>query len=281
MWQDKRLSVVFPAYNEAGQIGRAVEEFFLGGLVDEVVVADNNSADGTAERAAAAGARVVREPRQGYGYACRRALREATGDLIILAEPDGTFLGKDILRLLAYADDFPIVLGTRTSQACIREGANMRWSLRWGNWAVAKVLQVLFNGSCLTDVGCTMRLLRREALERLQGEFTVGGSHFSPEMMILALLHRIPVVQVPLNYCARVGQSKITGQMSRAVRVGVAMVGLILRYRLTRLAAGDAEPGPPPLARSPADGGTRTAGGVAQRQVPRPTEVVGRAGDAR
>ena len=236
MWQEKRVSVAFPAYNEVQQIGRAVAEFFLDGIVDEVVVADNNSTDGTAEQAQASGARVVREPRQGYGYACQRALREATGDLIILAEPDGTFLGKDILKLLAYADDFPIVFGTRTAQACIREGANMRWSLRWGNWAVAKLLQVLFNGSCLTDVGCTMRLFHRDALARIQDQFTVGKSHFSPEVMLLALLHRIPVVQVPVNYCARVGQSKITGQLDRAIRVGLAMVRLILWCRLTRRA---------------------------------------------
>lgn len=233
MWQHKRLSVVFPTYNEAKHIGQAVRDFQSLGVVDEIVVVDNNSSDETAAIARQAGARVVRETRQGYGYACQRALREATGDLIILAEPDGTFLGKDILKLLAYADDFAFVLGTRTSRVFIWEGANMGVFLKWGNWAVAKFLQFLFNGPSLTDVGCTMRLIHRRALRKIQRRFSVGGSHFSPEMMILALLYKVPMVEIPLNYCSRIGESKITGQWNRTVRVGLAMIGLILRYRFT------------------------------------------------
>jgi len=176
---------------------------------------------------------VIRESKQGYGFACRRGLREATGDLIVLSEPDGTFLGKDLLKLLAYADDFQIVFGTRTSRVFIWEGANMGWLLKWGNWVVAKLLQVFFNGPALTDVGCTMRLMHRRALRKIQPKFTIGGSHFSPEMMVLALLYDVPMVEVPVNYCARVGESKITGQLDRAVRVGLRMIAMIFRYRLT------------------------------------------------
>ena len=100
----KTVSVVFPAYNERGNIRRAVG-FFLTGVVDEIVVVDNNSRDGTAAEAAATRARVVCETRQGYGHALRRGLREATGDLVIMAEPDGTFMGRDVLKLLI-AEDF-------------------------------------------------------------------------------------------------------------------------------------------------------------------------------
>ena len=97
MWHNRRVSVVLPAYNEEEGIASVIEEFRSMGVVDEVVVADNNSTDRTREVAQQAGARVVQEMRQGYGYACRRALKEATGELIVLAEPDGTFLGTDIL----------------------------------------------------------------------------------------------------------------------------------------------------------------------------------------
>src|SRR5207253_2198265 len=106
---------------------------------------------------------VIHEPRQGYGNALRRGMAEAQGEYIVLAEPDGTFMGKDVLKLLAYADDFDLVLGTRTTRELIWHGANMGWQLRWGNWVVAKLLQVLFGGPSLSDCGCTLRLVRRSA----------------------------------------------------------------------------------------------------------------------
>jgi glycosyltransferase involved in cell wall biosynthesis len=234
VWQGHRVSVVFPAYNEEAGIASAVRDFAGVEAVDEVLVVDNNSRDATAQRATAAGARVVHEPRQGYGNALRRGLADAQGEYVVLAEPDGTFMGKDVLKLLAYADDFDLVLGTRTTRELIWHGANMGWQLRWGNWIVAKLLQVLFDGPSLSDCGCTLRLIRRAAADRLLPRFTVGGSHFLPEMVCLALLEGQRLVEVPVNYRDRVGQSKITGSMGTALRVGLHMVGVILRYRLLR-----------------------------------------------
>ena len=232
MYGSRTVSVVFPAYNEGGNIRRAVEDFFLPGIVDEVVVVDNNSSDGTAAEAEAARARVVRETRQGYGHALRRGLREATGDLIVMAEPDGTFVGRDVLKLLAYADDFDMVCGTRTTRELIWEQANMGWFLRIGNLAVAKLVQLLFDGPSLTDCGCTLRLTHRSALARFLDDLTVGGSHFLPEMVILALKRGVRVIEVPVNYRGRIGESKITGSFKGAVRTGVNMIVLALKCRL-------------------------------------------------
>jgi hypothetical protein len=104
--------------------------------------------------------------------------------------------------------------------------------LRWGNWGVAKLMEFLFNSTNLTDVGCTMRLIRRDALVRLDDEFTIGGSTFGPEMMLLSLLHGLRVIQVPVNYLPRIGVSSVTGDVRKAVVVGLSMIGLVLRYRL-------------------------------------------------
>src|SRR5216683_3180131 len=232
MWQGHRVSIVFPAYNEEAGIAAAVADFGALDAVDEVLVVDNNSKDETAERAKSAGARVVREPRQGYGNALRRGLAEAHGEYVVLAEPDGTFMGKDVLKLLAYADDFDLVLGTRTTRELIWHGANMGWQLRWGNWFVAKLLQVLFGGPSLSDCGCTLRLVRRSAAAHMLPRFTVGGAHFLPEMVCLALLEGQRLVEVPVNYRNRVGESKITASMHTALRVGAQMLCLILRYRV-------------------------------------------------
>src|SRR5829696_5899146 len=113
MWRNARVSVVFPTYNERDSIYEAIQEFLSTGYVDEVVVVDNNAAAGTDDGVGRTIARLVREPEQGYGWAIRRGFREATGDLIIVAEPDGTFRGQDVLKLLAYADDFDVVYGSR------------------------------------------------------------------------------------------------------------------------------------------------------------------------
>ena len=233
MYRSWRVSVVFPAYNEEPNIRRAVEEFFVPGIVDEVVVVNNNSADRTPEEAAATGARVIHEPKQGYGHALRRGLREATGDLVVMAEPDGTFIGRDVLKLLAYAEDFDMVCGTRTTRELVWAQANMGWFLRLGNWSVAKLLQVLFGGPSLSDCGCTLRLTHRRAIDLIQDELTVGGSHFLPEMVIAALRKNLKVIEIPVNYRGRVGESKITGTLKGALKTGFRMIGLILRYRLT------------------------------------------------
>src|SRR5215468_9412698 len=143
MYRGWSVSVVMPAYNEAAFITSAVRDFLAVPEVDDVLVVDNNSSDDTNALARAAGARVVTEVVQGYGAACRRALSDATGDLILLVEPDGTFVPGDVPKFLAYAREFDAVLGTRTSKSAIWAGANMWWFLRYGNVAVAKLLEYM------------------------------------------------------------------------------------------------------------------------------------------
>jgi glycosyltransferase involved in cell wall biosynthesis len=232
MYGNKTVSVVFPAYNEEQNIRTAVEDFLLPGVVDEIVVVDNNSRDRTYDEATQTGARVVRETSQGYGHALRRGLREATGDIVIMAEPDGTFLGRDVLKLLVYSEDFDMVCGTRTTRELIWEQANMGWFLRVGNWTVAKMIQLLYDGPSLTDCGCTLRLTHRAALLRILDDLTVGGSHFLPEMVILGLRRGLRIVEVPINYRGRIGESKITGNLRGTLRTGFNMIALVLKCRL-------------------------------------------------
>ena len=233
MHGSKTVTVVFPAYNEEGYIRPAVDDFFIPSVVDEIVVVDNNSRDRTAEEVRRTRARLVNETRQGYGFALQRGLHEATGDIVILAEPDGTFIGRDVLKLLAYADDFDMVCGTRTTRELVWDQANMCWFLRMGNWTVAKMLQMLYGGPSLSDCGCTLRLTHRAALERIRGDLTVGGSHFLPEMVILALKQGLKVIEVPVNYRGRVGESKITGNLKGTLKTGFNMISLILKYRFS------------------------------------------------
>lgn len=236
MYNGKTPAVGKPPYNEVPNIAAAVKAYLAIPEVDEVLVVNNNSSDRT-EEALAAGARVVRETNQGYGHACRRGLIEATSDLIAIVEPDGTFRAADLYKFLTYIEEFDVVFGTRTSRSCIWTGANMGFTLRLGNVAVAKMLEYLYNGPCLTDVGCTFKMFTREAIQAVKDYFTVGKSHFSPELMMLCIRRKLRCVEIPVNYGARVGESKITGDYKKAVKLGFVMIGLILKYRLKRIAA--------------------------------------------
>jgi glycosyltransferase involved in cell wall biosynthesis len=234
MFNGRSVGVVFPAYNEEKHIAQATKSFLETGLVDRVIVVNNNSVDQTADKALKAGATVVNESRQGYGYALMCGLRSAYEkgfDLIMLAEPDGTFMGKDILKLLAYSDDFEFVCGTRTTKELIWDESNMKWFLRFGNIVVAKMLELLFGGPSLSDCGCTMRLISHDALGKIIDKLTVGGSHFLPETVILALKAKIPMIEIPLNYCGRIGESKITGKLKGTLTAGLNMIKLILSYK--------------------------------------------------
>ena len=234
MWRGKRISVVFPTYNEKESIRGAVEDFFAQGYVDEIIVVNNNAAPGTSEEVAKTAAREVHEPIQGYGQAIRRGLREATGDYVIVSEPDGTFQGSDMLKLLAYAEDFDYVIGTRTSRELIWAGANMGFLLKWGNWAVGKLAEFLFNSTILTDVGCTMRLIKRPLLEEIEPHFETHKNTFGLEMTLLVMKRGVRFMEIPINYRDRIGTSSVTGNKWKAFVLGMQMIGLILKVRFFR-----------------------------------------------
>ena len=91
----------------------------------------------------------------------------------------------------------------------------MGWFLRMGNWSSPSCCRCCYGGPSLSDCGCTLRLTHRAAVEQIRGELTVGGSHFLPEMVILALRRAPQGIEVPVNYRGRVGESKITGSLGR------------------------------------------------------------------
>jgi glycosyltransferase involved in cell wall biosynthesis len=232
MYKGKTVSVVLPTYNEEDSIRSVIDGFFATGVVDEIVAVDNRSTDRSAEEIYATKAKYVLEQKQGYGAALMRGLREASGDILIAVEPDGTFWPNDIMKFLSYGEDFSVVFGSRTSRSLIWSGANMDFSLRMGNWAVAKLLEYLFNGPSMTDVGCTYKLIHRSAYERIAPTLSVTGSHFSPEFMIRALAAKLSAVEIPVHYGKRSGTSKITGKKGKAILLGFRMISFILSQRI-------------------------------------------------
>ncbi len=242
-WRDRTLCVVLPTYNEKDSIVDCIRRFEALPEVDEVLVVNNNAAPGTSAEVAKTGAREVVETRQGYGAAILRGLAETDADLVCVCEPDGTFDPEDLRKLLAFMPECDIVIGSRTVATFIWDGANMGWFLRWGNWGVAKAVEVLHNTTSLSDVGCTFRVMTREAARQIVPRSTVDGSAFGLEMMLLAAILKIRMVQVPVNYRPRVGVSSVTGDPRATLVLGTEMVGHVVRSRF-RVREVRREPGP-------------------------------------
>lgn len=232
-FSSSRVSVIIPAYNEAASIGRVVREFRP--RVDEVVVMDNCSADGTAELARAAGATVYSRPLRGYGDALRQGMDVAHGDILVLVEADGTFAVRDLGKLLEYLKDADMVIGTRTTRQMIHQGANMDGLLRWGNVVVAKLIEALWWSyePRLTDVGCTYRAIWRDSYRQVRPYLTRDDAAFSPELMIEVVRSQQRLIEVPVHYFRRRGgESKHSASRWRSMLTGLRMLELIARKRL-------------------------------------------------
>jgi len=236
---DRRVCVALTAYNDREAISHVVREFLSQKNVVEVVVVDNNSHDGTTQEALNAGAVVVHEGKQGYGFACIRGLREALrcvdADVVVLAEGDMTFRGRDIWKLLPFLDDADMVVGSRTHMCLVDSDSQMDWFYVWGNLFLAKVLQFRFlnfrflGRARFTDVGCTMRAINRDALEKIISKLDVGAYHFSPHMTLVALKSGLKILEVPITFRRRSGVSKGAGGSKRlGIKIGLRMLWHIL-----------------------------------------------------
>lgn len=230
----KKVTLLIPAYNEADTIADVIEEFRACNRLNEILIVDNNSSDQTAEIAVKAGTRVIKETRQGYGFALRRGLEEAAGDIIIITEADGSFSANDIPKFLEYLKDCDMVIGTRTTRQMIEQGANMGGLVRWANVFYGKIIELLWWGQepRFTDVGCTYRAVWKTSYEKIRPYLKTAGPEFSPEMIIAMLICRKRVIEIPVTYRKRMGgTSKHSGGFFSLARTAVKMMDVILKLR--------------------------------------------------
>jgi glycosyltransferase involved in cell wall biosynthesis len=202
------VSVVIPCLDEAATIGEcvrgALQTLRAEGLAGEVIVVDNGSGDGSGELAAAAGARVVRESRRGYGSAYLAGLAAATGDHIIMVDADLTYDVAEIPRFVhALEAGADLVMGNRMGG--IEPGA-MSLLSRLGNPLLSRFLNLLYHTG-VRDVHCGMRALRRDVLARL--DLRTTGMEFASEMVIRAARQGLIVRELPIRLHPRRGDSKL------------------------------------------------------------------------
>jgi glycosyltransferase involved in cell wall biosynthesis len=204
------VSVVIPCLNEEANIERCVTTALAvlseHGIPGEVVVADNASEDRSAELATAAGARVIHEPRRGYGSAYLAGFAAARGRYIVMGDADLTYDFREIPRFVQHLDDgAELVMGDRMDQ--IHPGA-MPWLHRYvGNPVLTGILNVFFRTG-VSDAHCGMRALRRDVLPRL--DLRTTGMEFASEMVIRASKERLRIAEFPIEYHPRGGESKLS-----------------------------------------------------------------------
>ena len=229
------IDLILPAYNEESSVRKCIENFESLNLFNEIIAVDNNSTDNTANEIKKTSAKYILEKEQGYGSALIRGIKESSSDIIITCEPDLTFAHLDIYKFLVYLEDFDCVFGTRTSSSMIQEGSKMYSYLRYGNIIVAKLLEYLFFGPTLTDVGCTYKAFKSKPLKNVLHKLTVTGSHFQPELMIRLIESKNKIVEIPVYYLRRSGYSKITYSFYSSLRVALNMIKIILFLYLKKL----------------------------------------------
>ena len=204
------VSVVIPCLNEAENIEACVRRSRAAldeaGLPGEVVVADNDSEDNSAELAAAAGARVVHEPRRGYGSAYLAGFAAARGEYIVMLDADMTYPFEQIPRFVSEMQDgAQLVMGDRMDN--IQPGA-MPWLHRYvGNPLLSGVLNFFFRTG-IRDAHCGMRGFRREILPTL--DLRTTGMEFASEMVIRASKEKLDIREFPIEYHPRGGESKLS-----------------------------------------------------------------------
>ncbi len=223
-----RTAVIIPVFNEEQGLSLVLADIPTD-LVDEVIVVDNASTDRSAEVARDKGARVVAEPRRGYGSACLAGIAASQGhQVLVFLDGDYSDYPEDMRRLLTpvlggWAD---LVIGSRMIDKTARQALPPQ--ARFGNRLATLLMRLLFGIHC-TDLG-PFRVIRRDKLLELQMEDRDFG--WTVEMQLRARLRGLRVVELPVRYRRRIGKSKISGTVTGTMRAGYKILKTIFAYRL-------------------------------------------------
>ena len=228
------INVIIPALNEEEPIADAIRAVAATKIPNEVIVVDNGSTDQTAKRAHTAGAKVVAEPRRGYGRACAAGIRALSPecDIVVFLDGDGSdcpeFMNELVDPILAEKYDF--VIGSRTRGK--REAGSMNFQQILSGRIAGLILRLLY-GVRYTDM-CPFRAIRRDALARLgMREQTYG---WNLEMQMKTARAGLRILEVPVNHRRRTGgESKVSGTLRGTFVAGTRIVATLLRVALEKL----------------------------------------------
>lgn len=221
-----KICVVVPTYNEEDSIQNVIMDFKKQKFVIDIIVVDNHSSDNTVFLSEKAGAIVLKKSEnKGYAHSVLLGLRESLktdANVILFTEADGTYNGYDIEKMVSYLANVDMVLGSRHAQI-LSEKANQNSIMHiWGNMILAKLIQLKYFSLKhlgivkLTDVGCAMRMMKRECLEKIvpllsksDSEQPIASDSIQLHITMLTIENNFRVIEIPLTFNKRIGKSKL------------------------------------------------------------------------
>lgn len=226
---EPHILVVIPAFNEAKSIDKVLAE--IPKFVRETVVVNNNSSDETSKVAAANGATVLDEPRQGYGYACLKGIAYAETkrpDIIVFLDADYSDYPAEMKNLVQpiMQENYDMVIGSRALGN--KEPGSMTPQQIFGNWLATTLIQWIYNVT-YTDLG-PFRAIKFDKLLALNMQDTTYG--WTVEMQLKAAKLGLKTTEVPVNYRQRIGHSKVSGTLKGTVMAGYKILSWIFKYAL-------------------------------------------------
>ncbi len=227
------IRVIIPAFNEESSIGLVVKD--IPDFVEEVIVVSNNSTDQTEMVAQKAGAKVLKESRKGYGYACLKGMgyikdNNLPTDIIVFLDGDYSDYPEEMAKIVApiLKNNQDFVIGARVDH--LREKGAMTFPQIFGNWLATSLMKVMY-GAKFSDLG-PFRAIKYEKLLALNMEDKTYG--WTVEMQLKALKHKLKYTEVEVNYRNRIGDSKVSGTIKGAFMAGVKILSWIFKYALKK-----------------------------------------------
>ncbi|MEJ7691544.1 glycosyltransferase family 2 protein [Daejeonella sp.] len=231
MSEKSKIVVIIPAYNEENSIAKVIRDI-PAGLVNEIIVVNNNSNDATNENARNAGATVLHEHRPGYGFACLKGIEYAKElqplpDIVVFIDADYSDFPEEITKLVQpiISAGMDLVIGSRKLGK--KEKGSMTVQQEVGNIIATKLLKLIYKVH-YTDLG-PFRAIRFDKLMEINMKDTTYG--WTVEMQLKAAKFKMKIVEVPVSYRKRIGKSKISGTVKGTLLAGYKIITTIFKYR--------------------------------------------------